>query len=365
MKKIAAALLIILTLLSAVSCSGSYKPVKSTKEEAKTVMTVSYDGEDYDIKYELYRAFFLNFKNEVDNGNADAWKSDGAEEYIKKINGMIADNSVKIYAAFALAESLGIDVYSKEFDNEIEEYVRIGVEGNGSDIKGHGGDYEKYLVSLKEMNLNYSVSTLLIRYQLALEAINEYYAGKVDEVLGNVGGDFEIKEEDVRNYYFGEECARLLHIFYAEGVKSDGELLSIRDAMSKETDALGVALYIINHSSGLESDLIKNKKVSGMIIGKYAMNDLYYSKYTEAAFSLDSGELSEVIKISGNSGGSYIIYKLDKSEEHFSDNYETIKTSYIDNMIGKKLFDIEEQMKTGINYTKNYDSISHFDISMD
>lgn len=364
MKRILTALLLIATLTSLFSCKEKYKPVKSTKEESKVVMTVSADGKKYDVKYELYRAFFLNNKSAVDGGDSSVWSGADAEKYISRINRLIAGDAATIYSTLHFAESLGIDPYSKDFEEKITEYVRIGVEGNG-DVKGHGGDYDAYLASLKEMNLNYSVSVLLIRYQLALEAINEYYSGKVDEVLGNLGSDYEIKEDDVRSYYFGDECARVLHIFYQDGVKNDEELENIRTAISGADSDLSVALYIINNSMGLESELIKDKKVTGSIVGKYALDSTYYSAYTDAAFSLSVGMTSEIIKIKGENPGAYVIYKLGKSEEHFNDNYSVIRSSYIDNMVGKNLAEIKSDMTGSVSYTAKYDEIIHPSISMD
>ncbi len=365
MKKITAIFLFLATVLCLFSCSDRYKPVKSTKEEARVVMTLSLGGEEYEIKYELYRAFFLSFKSDVDGGDPSVWSGDRSGEYIDKINELIKENCATIYSALHHASTIGIDPYSKEFDEQIEEYVRIGVEGNGDTVKGHGGDYGAYLESLKKMNLNYSVSTLLIRYQLTLEAITEYYGGRVDEVLGNVGGEYEIKREDVESYYNSDECARVLYIYYPDGIKTDEELLTVKDALSLKESDLDVALYIINHSMGLESDLIKNKKVTGSIIGRYALNDLYYSEFTKAAFDLKLGEVSDIIKIGGDSAGSYIIYKLDKTGEHLTEEYETVKSSYIDNLIGKKLDITKSELLLSAELTKNYSDIEHSSIKMD
>ena len=364
MKKILAALLLLVTLTSLFACGTKYKPVKSTKEESKVVMTVSAGGKSYDVRYELYRAFFLNNRDQVDGGDRSVWSGADAEKYISRINNLIADDVATIYSTLHFAESLGIDPYSKKFEESITEYVRIGVEGNG-EVTGHGGDYEAYLASLKEMNLNYSVSVLLIRYQLALEAINEYYSGRVDEVLGNLGSEYEVKAEDVRSYYFGEECARVLHLFYQEGVKSDLELENARAAIAGADSDLSVALYIINNSMGLESELIKDKKVTGSIVGKYALDSDYYSDYAEAAFSLSVGETSDVIRVKGENPGAYVIYKLDKTEEHFNDNYSVIRSSYIDNLVGKRLSEIKRDMTGSVSYTAKYDEINHSSVSMD
>ncbi len=363
MKRITASVLLVIAVFSLFSCSNKYKPVKSTKEEAKVVLTLEVDNEEYEIKYELYRAFFLNYKSEIDKGDASVWSSDRADEYINKINKKIISSAATIYSALHLAEQLGIDPYSRSFENRIDEYVRIGVEGNGA-VTGHGGDYDAYLASLKKMNLNYSVSILLIRYQLALEAINEYYTGRVDEVLGNIGGDAEIKTEDVEEYYYSDECARILYVFYQDGVKTDEQLEKIKSGIEASDSDLSAAEYIIGHSFMTGSELIKDGKVTGTILGKYVLDEIYYSEYTDAAMSLAAGQTSEIIKIKGDGAGAYIIYKLAKGPEHFSAEYDKIRTSYIDNLIGKKLHEISTELSENSDFDDKYSEIDHSNISM-
>ena len=60
MKKLIALLLILAAILTLSSCKKNfYEPVESTELEATTVMTLKYGGRTYEVKYELYRAFFL------------------------------------------------------------------------------------------------------------------------------------------------------------------------------------------------------------------------------------------------------------------------------------------------------------------
>ena len=46
-KKLICLALILATALSLMACGGSYEPVPSTDEEARVVMTFSYEGEKY------------------------------------------------------------------------------------------------------------------------------------------------------------------------------------------------------------------------------------------------------------------------------------------------------------------------------
>ena len=172
MKKVLAVAVALLTLFSVTACAGKYKPVKSTREEAETVMRFNFDGEEYEVKYELYRALFLNYKNQVDGGDPSVWSGDNSEKYAKEIDALILNRAAEIYSVLAFAGKLGFDPYSKDIEKEISSRIEMSVDGNGADVVGFGGDYDAYLNSLKEINLNYSVQTLMLRYSIMLEKIN-------------------------------------------------------------------------------------------------------------------------------------------------------------------------------------------------
>ena len=89
-KSVIAVLLIVASLLSLFGCKKEkYPPVESTEEENKIVMRLQYQDKTYEVKYELYRAFFLNYKSQVDGGDESVWSGDNKAEYINKINELI------------------------------------------------------------------------------------------------------------------------------------------------------------------------------------------------------------------------------------------------------------------------------------
>jgi hypothetical protein len=89
MKKITALLLAVILILPLAACSKKYEPQESSPLEATTVYTLSLDGKTYEVKYELYRALFLNFKSQIDGGDESVWQGENSEEYIDKINSTV------------------------------------------------------------------------------------------------------------------------------------------------------------------------------------------------------------------------------------------------------------------------------------
>ena len=359
MKKLLIFLLAVLCL-TLVSCGKEYEPVKSTEEEARVVYTMFLDGEVYVVRYELYRAFFLNNKSLVDGGDDSVWSSADAERYISEINEIIFDRIGDIYAVFSFAKSLDINPYSAVVEDTIYDYIVLSVEGNGGDIKGHGS-YERFLVSLKEENMNYAVMELLLRYSIVYSLISEEYNGVTDEVLGQLPGNIEISRDEVFSYYMGDECARVLQMVCPDYEKMQEHKSRLAE---KKTDKER-ALYIINQSTALHTDCIVDKEISGVIVGKYATDSTVYGEYTDKVFSLSVGASTDIVAVNDGTRTYYLAYKLEKTEEHFDRCYDAIKQSYIDNELGRRLESIKGALVGSIELYEAYNGINHSRISMD
>ena len=364
MKKILALILIASSLFMLFGCDNKYKPVESTEEEARVMFTLTCGDSTYEVRYELYRALFLANKGIVDGGDATVWEGDNSAEYVERINKIIAAKASDIFAAIHHAKEIGYDAYSKDADAEIQEYVKGAVEGDDEQI-GHGS-YDAYLESLKNNFLNYSVATLLMRYSFAMTAINKYYGGEVHEVFGNTMGEYQYTADDVREYYVSDECARVMEVYVPTGIRSKVWFSDFCAKLMLEDSELDMAVKIISGTSATEADLIVGGDVSGLVIGKNSLNDIYYSDYRDLVFSTAPGMMSEILELSGTeSDGYYAIYGLEKTDEHFVRCYEQVRLSFIDNLIGSRLAPITHTMIDSLSFTDEYSEIIHKDVSMD
>lgn len=376
MKKIIAFILILATALSITACSGKYEPVESTSEESRVVMTMTVNGKQYDVKYELYRAFFLTYKNQVDGGDATVWSGENKAEYVEKIDAMIIDRIVEIYSAFALCDKIGFDLYSKDVEKKIKENVKISVEGGSygsSTLEGYDS-YEDYLAALKSMNLNYSVQTLLMRYAIAIDAIDTYYIGTAssDDVDVNLSlGAIEYTEDDVREFYFSDDCVRVLRASFRKEISytpleraeklRDSFITAAASKDSLEEKETEVFNAIIR--SGLYSNTAEIK--NGYVIGRYNLERSYYGAMTDAAFSLEECEVSDPIEVVSDVENSYyVLYRTYKSEEHFKANYNSIKYIYLMNYVGEISHGVAQELKNNVTYTDVLKNIDHSAISM-
>ncbi len=368
MKKIICLMLSVVMIFLMAGCGEDpYPPVKSTDEEARLMMTMSYGDETYEVRYELYRALFLNYSSEYDGGDKSFWSKPESEDELAKINQKIISFAADIYAALHVARSIGFDPYSAEADELVYEYIEASVNGtereDGSYV-GYGGDYDAYLASLKAMNLNYSVQDLLYRYAICTDKINEYYAGTVDSsnpTPDMQSGALTVTDELISSFYEGDDSARVLIITLDARSFSEKRAGEIRDKIASFADVQSVVNYALGFTTTTEADVKR-----GVLIGKHSLDGAYYSELTDEAFGLEVGEASGAIMVSTDTSSNYyILYKVEKTDEYYADNRDDVKDVYIKNAIGKIIFDVKGALISSSLTSELYTSIDHSAIKMD
>ena len=368
MKKLSFLVLMLAFVFILASCGEEkYPPKESSPLESQVAMTISLDGKQYEVKYELYRALFLNLRESVDGGDTSVWSGEAKDEYIEKIDTLIKKRATDIYSVLHIADKVGIDVYSKDFDKSVSEFIKVSVEGGyygNQIIEGFGGDYEKYLESLREMNLNYAVQDLLLRYSLASEKIFEYYAGYEGEFLEElVQGKLEYTKEDVEAFYKSEDCVRVMRAYLPKAYFSAERAQQIRDKIVEKSNYGDdeVSKYIIGTTSTAASEII-----NGEIIGRHNLDEVYYSELEAAAFKLAYFEVSDVIEVSNaNEDGYVILYKTVKTDAHFDECYDYVKSVYVQNEVGKIIDTAAEGMLASITEASMLATLDRSQITMD
>jgi hypothetical protein len=104
---------------------------------------------------------------------------------------------------------------------------------------------------------------------------------------------------------------------------------------------------------------------NGYVIGKYNLDSAFYSDVTESAFSLAVGQAGDVLEVNtGNDSYYYILYRVEKSDDHLSKKADSVREVYIANAIGELIAKDKETLLSSVQITNNYNQIVHSDISM-
>ena len=358
MKKLICLILALAAILSLVSCGGSkYPPVASTDEESKVIMTYSLDSEKYEVKYELYRAIFLNFITEYDYKKDGFFESEEGKAAVEKINEYFYSYTLDIYSTLHLAKKIGYDPYGADADSSVAELIK-----NDVDNYHFNGDYDAYLASLTAINLNYSVQDLLLRYNLAYEKITDYYCGTDDldnPSLDMKPGAIEYTENDVRDFYFGDDSVRVSIIKISHDIPL-AEVKTIRDKLaskSTEEDALAYASTCT---------LIDPYDIfMGAVIGKNTSDYIFYGDVVNEAFTLEIGETGAVHEISSNIDPIYwVLYRTEKSEDHFEECYEDIASAYLAERVGVIMGELCDSLEASREIKSFFEAINHAEIKM-
>ena len=325
MKKLLSVLLVAVMLVSTLSlfsCSNKYyDEVEPVGNEDETVLSTKYG----DVKYDLFRAFYLTYKN---GGYSH---SDSAR--------MAIDNALDILAVFALCEDMDIDTESRDIYNKVDDIIVACVDGgtvDGVEYQGYG-DFDKYLAAISAMYMTDRVNRLIIRYSLCENMLIE----KFKEVTTPTN-------EAVKEYFLSDECIRITW-FVSEYRESADRAHAALAGLSGDDAITNV---FVQYSLATVS---ASSQKNGWYLGK-SESSQELRNVSDRAFALGVGEYSEVML--GGDGNYYIVYRMEKVASYVDTNLSDVKSSYIYNELGKTLDNAKADMRAGVSYSDFYSQIT-------
>lgn len=349
MKKIFSLLLALALLVCMVGCDkNEYKPVESTADEARVMMRVRYEGSTFDVRYELYRAFYLTLREGYPEVLTDADRA--------SLEDAVLDRIYHVYSTLALCEALDMSIYSTEVEEKIKEFITISVEGgymDGTQIEGHKS-YEDYLASLRELNMNYSTQELIFRYSIAKTMIDEHYRSESGIYSG-------FTREDVLAYYEDAATGRYLTLYLDASLFTQKRAEEIAESIAAQNGEDAVFAKMVNYST-LNLESLR----AGQMISKNNLDPLTYSALSKVAATLAEGATSAPLYLSNSQNNGYmILYKAEKSEAHFEENYDAIVEEYVNEQAGVRLAEIYLSMKESVTLYPLYETLDRDTIRID
>lgn len=302
MKKIALFALALVMILSLISCGNDKDILESTKTEKTVLMTV--DG--FEVPLELYRYVALNTKADYEaanGGSKEIWLGESGAMLVEEANAAINDIIVTMYTTRSLAAKYGI---SPE-----DEYIRDTVDILMDNVyESYGYDYIAYKNDLDAVNMTDAVYRFITENDLLAE---ELYAKLVAE------GEILSEEDDLRAVVNGNEFIRVKQILLSgENGNTDEENLALANKLLDKISS-GESFEDLVQKYGKDLYMFNNND------GYYICRGNRYEEFEDAAFSLEIGEVSEVVK---TPAGYSIIKRYEKESGYLNENFDDLCDEY-------------------------------------
>lgn len=275
--------------------------IEPSEDDLKVVMTI--DG--YEITYDIYRYFFLNYKAQYDEGNESVWNDTEVGEKLRAAHRETVLESIRgVVAMQKLAEKADLTLESDVIKNAVTSAVLEMFAYVGNDVS-------KYKEELASQNL----TDRAFRY---ITGVFELQSRSY--LLSGDSGIVDLSDAAVLNAINDENefaCVKQILIRNDEGDDKEENYRRAQYALSRIEK--GESFEIVM------SDLGEDKDLKNQGDGYYFTHYEYLEEFEEAAFALEIGEISDIVE---TDVGYSIIKRYPKSSEYIEKYYNDLKNSY-------------------------------------
>lgn len=314
-------------LLSMTACGDDKKILESTKEDQTVVMTVA----GHDVPLEIYRYIALNYKRTYESGQTqDIWLGESGAALIEELNTDVEESIVNLYATLVMCEEYGI--------NADDAYITDSLDITMDAIyEEYDYDYETYAGAIAQYSMNDSVYRFIMRNELL-----------ADELLNAMieRGEILADEASLQAVFDSGEFIRVKQILIAsDNGKTDEENLARANELLDMVNG-GADFDTLVQDYGEDLFMFNNHD------GYYFARGSFYPEFEDAAFSLDVGEVSGVIK---TTAGYSILKRYEKDSAYIEENFTELGNDYIDGCYNMAVEAYAETLTvTATDNLKNY-----------
>lgn len=292
-KIISFSLALVISLLSLVSCSGNKREV------------MEIDG--YSVTYEIYRYVCVNSRRDIESEyGTDVWDSDKAAEAKTALENTIKEHLASLYTVCSLGRDYGIEWD----DSSIEAAVKI----ERNELVDEYGSEEEFVDALDEAALTNDAFVFIKSNEIL-----------IDEVYMKVAYADEKNSDKthLKELFMGDDFIRVKQILVGgENAGTDEENLEIINGIKEKLDA-GEDFDTLCRK--YNNDLYMFNNDSGYYITK-GTRDLAFE---DAAFSLEIGEVSDIVK---TASGYSLIKRYEKDESYIDENIDSLTDEYFESL---------------------------------
>lgn len=283
--------------LSAVMLSFSL--LSCGKKNSESVMKIA----GYDVPMDIYRCIVITTRENIENEYGDdVWKSSSAEKATSELQEGIRNNLIELYTVCALGADCGIT----PDDGYIQSQMTI----TKQDYIDELGGKNEFKEELKNTHMSESAFEFILTNSIMIDEIYDHVAHS----------DEKYDDEDcLRELFAGDEFIRVKQILiggeYSAGEKKDLE--KAQEIYSKLKNGADFDKL----SQDYNNDLLMFSNDDGYYITRGSRD----RAFEEAAFALDVGEISEIVK---TDAGYSIIKRYEKSDEYIDTHLKELANEY-------------------------------------
>lgn len=276
---------------------NQYNAKKYLESYGQTAMTVG----KYSVTYDVYRYFYLNYRDELEYKYTDGDSVDTAA-LDREVRERVADAVCGLYGTISLADDYGITTTDGDVKSTAETYV----DAVKSYYKDNGGDYTA------DLEANY-MTEQVFAFLMSVDAMED----KLFTALVSDGGKIEDNDEKVLEILHGEDFVRAKLIF----IENDtGEDVENNRKIAEE------ALAAYKDGTDFNTLIGRYSEDYGMPVDGYYFTHMEMIDVIEtAAFAMEDNEISSVLECDE---GFYILLRLPKEEAYITENFADLKAQY-------------------------------------
>lgn len=326
--------LVLAATLMCASLAACSDPLKSTKEDMKTVCKVG----EFEVPYELYRYLVMTYKDTIPEGTEITAE---IEEQIKyNVDAALCD----MYAIFTVTREHGLTADNEAVAAAIDAEVKKQMDGFA--------ETELYLEALTGQYMTHNVLRQMTEKQILSDEL--YYKLMDDGTLIN-------NEEEMKEYIYGDGFIRVKQVlivgetarenytgtYFLTGEEhTDAEAKAIAESV-REKALAGEDFDKLVEKYGEEIYMVKNTD------GYYVCEGMWEDANWKAASELKVGEISQVTE---SLSGYSVFLRCEKEDSYIDKKYDTLKKNYYDANFTSILARKSAELK--VEYTEEFSGIS-------
>ena len=256
-----------------------------------------------DVRYDVFRFAVLTERAALESKYGADAVSDATDEIKEELREGTVNYLRGIYAILSLAAEYGIGP-----DDPV--IVDGANKARAEDVASAGSESE-FLASIREAGMNEYVYTFIIKSGLINDEL--YYA-----MLNS--GAIVSDEASVRSFLEGDGCVRVKQVLVTTKNRTDERARKIaEEARSLAADGADFDELISRYGEDMN--------MFGSTQGYYLMRGVMYREFEDAAFALDVGEVSDVVK---SLAGYSVIIRLEKDAEYMKNHFDDLSEDYFE-----------------------------------